>query len=53
MSKIEEVLEYIRSNTHTTNKEISEDLNISEGVVRTYLNRLKNKGYLEKNRHRI
>ena len=48
MSKIEEVLEYIRSNTHATNKEISEDLNISEGVVRTYLNRLKNKGYLEK-----
>ena len=48
MSKIEEVLEYIRSNTHAANKEISEDLNISEGVVRTYLNRLKNKGYLEK-----
>ena len=48
MSKIEEVLEYIRNNTHATNKEISEDLNISEGVVRTYLNRLKNKGYLEK-----
>ena len=41
MSKIEEVLEYIRSNTHAANKEISEDLNISEGVVRTYLNRLK------------
>lgn len=48
MSKIEEVLEYVRSNTFTTNKEISDDLNISEGVVRTYLNRLKNKGYLEK-----
>lgn len=48
MSKIEEVLEYIRSNTFATNKEISDDLNISEGVVRTYLNRLKNKGYLEK-----
>lgn len=48
MSKIEEVLEYIRSNSYATNKEISEDLNISEGVVRTYLNRLKNKGYLEK-----
>ena len=48
MTKIEEVLEYVRSNTFATNKEISEDLNISEGVVRTYLNRLKNKGYLEK-----
>lgn len=48
MTKIEEVLEYIRSNSYATNKEISEDLNISEGVVRTYLNRLKNKGYLEK-----
>lgn len=48
MTKIEEVLEYVRSNAHATNKEISEDLNISEGVVRTYLNRLKNKGYLEK-----
>lgn len=50
MTKIEEVLEYVRSNTFATNKEISDDLNISEGVVRTYLNRLKNKGYLEKNR---
>ena len=48
MTKIEEVLEYVRSNTHATNKEISEDLNISEGVVKTYLNRVKNKGYLEK-----
>lgn len=48
MTKIEEVLEYVRSNTFATNKEISEDLNISEGVVKTYLNRLKNKGYLEK-----
>ena len=48
MTKIEEVLEYVRSNTFATNKEISDDLNISEGVVRTYLNRLKNKGYLEK-----
>ena len=48
MTKLEEVLEYVRSNTFATNKEISEDLNISEGVVRTYLNRLKNKGYLEK-----
>nr|DAR78199.1 MAG TPA: winged helix-turn-helix DNA-binding protein [Caudoviricetes sp.] len=48
MTKIEEVLEYLRCNTYATNKEISDDLNISEGVVRTYLNRLKNKGYLEK-----
>ena len=48
MSKIEEVLEYVRSNTFATNKEISDDLNMSEGVVKTYLNRLKNKGYLEK-----
>ena len=48
MTKIEEVLEYVRSNIFATNKEISDDLNISEGVVRTYLNRLKNKGYLEK-----
>ena len=48
MTKLEEVLEYVRSNTFATNKEISDDLNISEGVVRTYLNRLKNKGYLEK-----
>lgn len=48
MTKLEEVLEYVRSNTFATNKEISEDLNISEGVVKTYLNRLKNKGYLEK-----
>lgn len=48
MTKLEEVLEYVRSNTYATNKEISEDLNISEGVVRTYLNRLRNKGYLEK-----
>lgn len=44
MTKIEEVLEYIRGNSYATNKEISEDLNISEGVVRTYLNRLKIKG---------
>lgn len=48
MTKIEEVLEYLRCNTYATNKEISDDLNLSEGVVRTYLNRLKNKGYLEK-----
>ena len=48
MTKLEEVLEYVRSNTFATNKEISDDLNISDGVVRTYLNRLKNKGYLEK-----
>lgn len=48
MTKIEEVLEYVRSNTFATNKEISDDLNMSEGVVKTYLNRLKNKGYLEK-----
>ncbi|MDU5803544.1 MAG: winged helix-turn-helix domain-containing protein [Fusobacterium periodonticum] len=48
MTKIEEVLEYLRCNTYATNKEISDDLNISEGVVRTYINRLKNKGYLEK-----
>ena len=43
MTKIEEVLEYVRSNTHATNKEISEDLKIGDGVVR-----LKDKGYLEK-----
>lgn len=49
MSKIEEVLEYVRSNTHATNKEISDDLKITDGVVRVYLNRLKDKGYLEKN----
>ena len=48
MTKIEEVLEYLRCNTYATNKEISDDLNISGGVVRTYINRLKNKGYLEK-----
>lgn len=48
MTKIEEVLEYVRSNTFATNKEISDGLNMSEGVVKTYLNRLKNKGYLEK-----
>ena len=40
MTKIEEVLEYVRSNTHATNKEIS--------VVRVYINRLKDKGYIEK-----
>lgn len=48
MTKIEEVLEYVRSNTFATNKEISEDLKINDGVVRVYLNRLKDKGYLEK-----
>lgn len=48
MTKIEEVLEYVRSNTHATNKEISEDLKIGDGVVRVYINRLKDKGYLEK-----
>ena len=48
MTKLEEVLEYVRSNASATNKEISDDLNINDGVVRTYLNRLKNKGYLEK-----
>ena len=53
MTKIEEVLEYIRGNSYATNKEISEDLNISEGVVRTYLNRLKNKGVPRKDRYRI
>mgnify|MGYP001002494899 FL=1 len=48
MTKIEEVLEYVRCNTFATNKEISEDLKIGDGVVRVYLNRLKDKGYLEK-----
>ena len=48
MTKIEEVLEYLRRNTYATNKEIAEDLKMGEGVVKTYLNRLKNKGYLEK-----
>lgn len=48
MTKIEEVLEYLRCNTYATNKEIAEDLKMGEGVVKTYLNRLKNKGYLEK-----
>ena len=48
MSKIEEVLEYIRRNTYATSKEIAEDLKMGDGVVKTYLNRLKNKGYLEK-----
>lgn len=48
MTKIEEVLEYVRCNTYATNKEIAEDLKMGEGVVKTYLNRLKNKGYLEK-----
>ena len=48
MTKIEEVLEYVRSNTFATNNEISDDLNIREGGGKTYLNRLKNKGYLEK-----
>ena len=58
MTKIEEVLEYLRCNTYATNKEISDDLNISEGVVRTSkitssatptdANDLVNKGYLEK-----
>lgn len=37
MTKIEEVLEYVRSNTHATNKEISEDLKIGDGVVRVYM----------------
>ena len=48
MTKIEEVLEYVRCNTFATNKEISEDLKIGDGVVRVYINRLKDKGYLEK-----
>ena len=48
MTKIEELLEYLRCNTYATNKEIAEDLRMGEGVVKTYLNRLKNKGYLEK-----
>ena len=48
MTKIEEVLEYVRSNAHATNKEISEDLKIGDGVVRVYINRLKDKGYIEK-----
>ena len=48
MTKIEELLEYLRCNTYATNKEIAEDLKMGEGVVKTYLNRLKNKGYLEK-----
>lgn len=41
MTKIEEVLEYLRCNTYATNKEIAEDLKMGEGVVKTYLNRLK------------
>ena len=48
MTKIEEVLEYIRGNSYATNKEISDDLKIGDGVVRVYINRLKDKGYIEK-----
>ena len=48
MTKIEEVLEYIRGNSYATNKEISDDLKIVDVVVRVYINRLKDKGYIEK-----
>lgn len=48
MTKIEEVLEYIRGNSYATNKEISDDLKIGDGVVRVYINRLKDRGYIEK-----
>jgi len=37
MTKIEEVLEYIRGNSYATNKEISDDLKIGDGVVRVYM----------------
>lgn len=48
MSKFEETLEYVRENPKASYEEITRDVGLSYNVAKTYVDRLKKKGYLEK-----
>ena len=46
MTNQEKVLEYVRIHPLSTNTEIAESTDIDTSVVKTYINRLKTKGFI-------
>ncbi len=51
MTKVKQVLEYIRQNPIATNKEIANNLKIEEGTVKVSIHRLKKSGCIKKDEY--